>query len=212
MAEDWKNITPEDVLGYTEATSEYLCPHSANTYGVEFVEFKIRDLDSGSVLFHMKKPEGVVLPPPVEGDNSSRFIAYDFGAEFLSLNTVGTALTFSVGPEPINGFRMIERMFLGEKVIQTFDFTFGFCIPSSTNSWELIYEMPTLSEEEEAEMIANPYATKSDSFYFAGDRLFMHNKAEYAFSPPGAAGGDHHDDGYDDEYGEDSGSDGDSAP
>ena len=30
-------------------------------------------------------------------------------------------------------------------------------------------------------MIARPYETKSDSFYFVGNRLVMHNKAEYAY-------------------------------
>lgn len=32
-------------------------------------------------------------------------------------------------------------------------------------------------------MIENPWETKSDSFYFVGDDLIMHNKAEYNFSP-----------------------------
>ena len=32
-------------------------------------------------------------------------------------------------------------------------------------------------------MIARPYETKSDSFYFVSDTLIMHNKAEYDYSP-----------------------------
>lgn len=31
------------------------------------------------------------------------------------------------------------------------------------------------------EMIASPYETKSDSFYFVDGKLMMHNKAEYAY-------------------------------
>jgi len=31
-------------------------------------------------------------------------------------------------------------------------------------------------------MITHPFGTKSDSFYFVGDKLIMHNKAEYDFS------------------------------
>lgn len=30
-------------------------------------------------------------------------------------------------------------------------------------------------------MIAHPYATKSDSFYFVDGKLVMHNKADYAY-------------------------------
>jgi hypothetical protein len=31
-------------------------------------------------------------------------------------------------------------------------------------------------------MIANPYETRSDSFYFVDDKLIMHNKADYAYT------------------------------
>lgn len=31
-------------------------------------------------------------------------------------------------------------------------------------------------------MINNPFQTKSDSFYFVGEQLVMHNKAEYDYS------------------------------
>lgn len=32
------------------------------------------------------------------------------------------------------------------------------------------------------EMIANPFETRSDSFYFVDDSLVMHNKADYAYN------------------------------
>lgn len=32
------------------------------------------------------------------------------------------------------------------------------------------------------EMIACPYETRSDSFYFVDDSLVMHNKADYAYN------------------------------
>lgn len=32
------------------------------------------------------------------------------------------------------------------------------------------------------EMIAAPFETRSDSFYFVDDRLIMHNKADYAYN------------------------------
>ena len=31
-------------------------------------------------------------------------------------------------------------------------------------------------------MIAEPYETRSDSFYFVEDKLIMHNKADYAYN------------------------------
>lgn len=158
---------------------------------------------------------------------------------------------------------MVERHYFRNKLIKSFDFTFGFCIPNSTNSWEVIYTMPSLSKKEGTfflsflffllsssfppfsfffslpllsllvylhafflflcsllllsflyflsfsflgflllfiiidlvidvsdltwyylvqDMIASPFETKSDSFYFVNDVLVMHNKAEYAYS------------------------------
>eukprot|EP01052_Picozoa_sp_SAG31_P018838 SAG31_NODE_1350_length_8681_cov_14.408879_6_plen_137_part_00 len=43
---------------------------------------------------------------------------------------------------------MIERHYFKDKLIKSFDFTFPFCIPNSTNSWEAVYELPKLTEEE----------------------------------------------------------------
>ena len=93
-----------------------------------------------------------------------------------------TGPQFSVGKKDVNDFRMIERHFFGQRLIKSFDFTFGFCIPSSVNTWESIYEVPGLDEDLIAEIVANPRAVKSDSFYFVDNVLVMHNKAEYTYT------------------------------
>eukprot|EP01116_Phalansterium_solitarium_P011366 TRINITY_DN27014_c0_g1_i1.p1 TRINITY_DN27014_c0_g1~~TRINITY_DN27014_c0_g1_i1.p1 ORF type:complete len:190 (-),score=38.27 TRINITY_DN27014_c0_g1_i1:237-806(-) len=179
-----KVVSPADVLKYEKPTSGYLCPLTSNSYGIDFIEFKIRDLTGDRVLFHVKSD--IETSPTVEQlsqmDDSVRFIQYDFGAEFLALKTVGTSLTFRVGPKEVPKFRMIERHYFKDKLIKSFDFTFGFCIPNSTNSWEVIYDLPTLSDKTKADMMAAPFQTKSDSFYFVNDQLVMHNKAEYAYT------------------------------
>ena len=35
------------------------------------------------------------------------------------------------------------------------------------------------------QMSANPYETESDSFYYVGDTMIMHNKAKYAYTEDG---------------------------
>lgn len=57
------------------------------------------------------------------------------------------SVEFTVGDIPINNFRMIERHYFREKLLKSFDFEFGFCIPSSKNTCEHIYEFPPLSED-----------------------------------------------------------------
>ena len=71
----------------------YCCPLTANTYGIEFESFHIRDYHSQQILFEVAKdPDQKVdltqIPPEME--DQVRCIAYDFGADFLSLETIGT--------------------------------------------------------------------------------------------------------------------------
>ena len=44
--------------------------------------------------------------------------------------------------------RMVERHFFRNKLLKSFDFDFGFCIPKSTNTVEHIYEFPALTAAE----------------------------------------------------------------
>ncbi|KAF8764520.1 protein unc-119 homolog B-like [Argiope bruennichi] len=184
-------ITPDDVLRLNKVTENYLCSPEANVYDIDFTRFKIRDMETGTVLFEIAKPP----PPPEEDDldyrdheqeeadpNAGRFVRYQFTPQFLKLKTVGATVEFTVGEKPVNKFRMIERHYFREKLLKTFDFEFGFCIPNSKNSCEHIYEFPVLDSEVCEEMIANPFETRSDSFYFVDDRLIMHNKADYAYN------------------------------
>lgn len=46
-----KEIRPEDVLKYQTATEDYLCDLKDNKYQIQFVKFKLRDMDTNLVLF-----------------------------------------------------------------------------------------------------------------------------------------------------------------
>eukprot|EP00128_Syssomonas_multiformis_P014803 Colp12_sorted_trinity150504_noHs@4341 len=173
-------IRSGDVLRLNLPTQTYLCKPSDNVYGIDFVEFKIRDAESNKVLFHVQKPPGLVIPVD-DNDDTGRFVRYDFHAGFLKIKSVGTTVVFAVGSKPISNFRMIERHYFKDRLLKSFEFDFGFCIPNSTNSCEQIYVLPELSEKEIQEMVDAPYETRSDSFYFVDDKLVMHNKADYRY-------------------------------
>jgi len=178
-------ITPEDVLKLERATTCYLVDGRKNDYKIDFTRFKIRDINSGSVLFEIAKPEDEDMEEEIDYDecdpDSGRFVRYRFTDEFLRLKSVGATVEFTVGPTPVENFRMVERHYFRERMLKSFDFTFGFCMPKSKNSCEHIYDFPALTEEQIAEMVAAPYETKSDSFYFVNNKLIMHNKADYAY-------------------------------
>lgn len=180
------SVSPDDVLGLTKTTDNYLCPPEANIYGIDFTRFKLRDMDSGSVIFEVAKPPPAEEDEDVDPDeidpNAGRFVRYQFTPQFLRLKTVGATVEFVVGDKPVSKFRMIERHFFKEKLLKSFDFEFGFCIPHSRNTVEHIYEFPTLTTEEIQDMMDHPFDTRSDSFYFVEDKLIMHNKADYAYN------------------------------
>ncbi|KND04675.1 uncharacterized protein SPPG_00390 [Spizellomyces punctatus DAOM BR117] len=178
-----QNVTPEMVLKYTKPTDKFLCPLSLNKY-IEFLEFRIRDMESSKVVFEVKRPSVEInwKERDLSGGDELRTIAYTFPVDFLSYKTVGTTLVFAVCPEGIQNFRMIERHYFKGKLLKSFDFTFGYCIPNSVNTWEAVYSLPELTEKQVQEMVDNPGSTLSDSFYFVDDRLIMHNKASYSYS------------------------------
>ncbi|KAH7716918.1 retinal protein [Aphelenchoides avenae] len=184
-------ITPEDVLRLNKITEDFLVKPEDNIYNIEFVRFKIRDMETQHVLFEISKPtedeEEEETAPATENETeedkcySPRFIRYYFKPSFLRLRNVGATMEFVVGDKPVTKFRMIERHFFRDRLLKSFDFEFGFCIPNSRNSCEHIYHIPPLSETLIQEMINSPFETRSDSFYFVDEKLIMHNKADYAY-------------------------------
>ncbi|KAF2361848.1 GMP phosphodiesterase delta subunit [Trinorchestia longiramus] len=185
-------ISPEDVLALHHITDDYLCSPDANVYDIDFTRFKIRDMETSTVLFEIAKPSGPD-GEACEGEdgasddeeldpNAGRFVRYQFTPEFLKLRTVGATVEFTVGSRPVNKFRMIERHYFRDRLLKMFDFEFGYCIPNSRNSCEHIYEFPAIPPDLAQEMIEHPFETRSDSFYFVDDVLIMHNKADYAYN------------------------------
>lgn len=80
----------------------------ANIYDIDFTRFKIRDLESGAVLFEIAKPPSEQFPEgSIEENNiinedafisddtqsidsnAGRYVRYQFTPQFLKLKTVG---------------------------------------------------------------------------------------------------------------------------
>lgn len=181
----------DQVLTFCEPTPGYCCPLTANVFGIEFESFRIREYNTGFVIFEVNKdpdaPQIDLSTIPPEMEDQVRCISYDFGSDFLQLESIGTTLQFSVGAHPVENFRMIERHYFRDQLIKSFDFSFGFCIPNSVNTWEAIYDVPQLEPELKQLMVDNPWETQSDSFYYVGDVMIMHNKAKYAYTADGRA-------------------------
>ena len=165
-------------------SEKFFCKLSDNTFGIKFGAYRIRDYESGITLIEVSEEEqekGEIKAREEEEKNpnntESRLIKYCFGPDFLRLKTIGLQLDFAVGDNPVENLLLVERHYFKGKLIKNYEFKFGFCIPNSKNSWEFIYPMPQFNEEEKADVIASPWETQSDSFFFVGDKLVIHNKA-----------------------------------
>ena len=197
-----EEITPEVVRNYKQFTPKFLCGLKANTYNIKFKRFRVRDIETDFVLFdvsdeseeNQEQENKDNIPDEIKEENlkkiedediykSPRMIRYHLGPDFLDLKNLGSSLTFSVGDKPVKDFLMIERHYFNEKLIKSFEFKFDFCIPNSVNTWEYIYTVPELETKEKQQMIDEPWHTRSDSFYFVGNKLIMHNKAIYNYGP-----------------------------
>ena len=99
------------------------------------------------------------------------------------LNEQMKAIQEELGDKAVKDFLMIERHYFNEKLIKSFEFKFDFCIPNSVNTWESIYTIPEIDPEIKKQMIDEPWHTRSDSFYFVGEKLIIHNKAIYNYAP-----------------------------
>ncbi|KAL7479700.1 hypothetical protein ACHAW6_005426 [Cyclotella cf. meneghiniana] len=182
------SIGPKDVLQLKRPTNGFLCSQSEDRRGIEFIRFLITDESNKRNFFEIDNESR--LNDQMEFDYESfsngdcyRSIKYTFGEDILRLPALATRLTFKVGDQAIDSFRMIERHYFKKELIKNYDFSFGFCIPGSVNTWEAIYDVPPLSENLIQQMIEHPYETVSDTFYFVGDDLIIHNKSKYRYIP-----------------------------
>ncbi len=173
-------ISPAEVLKYQKPTPGFLCPISANEFGIRFGKFAVRDATTNEILLAYEPDESEAEPVMV--DDASRTIHYKFPKAMLKMKQIGTMVEFKVGTKEVKNFRMIERHYFKDKLLRSYDFTFGFCIPNSKNTWEVIYALPPLKESEITDIVNNPAMTKSDSFYFVGNKLIMHHKADYEYT------------------------------
>ncbi|KAK7250071.1 lipid binding chaperone [Aureococcus anophagefferens] len=90
--------TPKEVLRHEAPTKNFLCPLSANEYGIEFLSFVIQDYDSKLTIFEVSRDR----PLPIDfsmhdamDPDSLRKINYELSEDFLRLPNISTTLVFS---------------------------------------------------------------------------------------------------------------------
>ena len=155
----------------------FLCPLSANKYGIEFLKFTITDNREKKIIFEVGKDipatSDVSIDFSAVGDDMYRKIRYNFSEDVLRLPEIETSLLFQVGQHECKDFRMIERHYFKGKLVKSFDFKFGFCIPGSTNNWDALYCLPALSESLSKYALIHFLVVKKLSYPSQPDQLII---------------------------------------
>ena len=86
-----KKVTPSEVLSLTSITPNFLCPLSANVYNIQFLSFKIRDVETNQVFFQIESDGELPLEEQKEEfeldeqtERELRTVRYYFGPNFLN--------------------------------------------------------------------------------------------------------------------------------
>ena len=93
------DFTIEQAKTLAAPTTEFLCKPSDNVNNIQFLRYKIRDMDSGITLVDIindeEDSENAKIDDSVKEED--RMLRYQFGPDFLELHTIATELEFSVG-------------------------------------------------------------------------------------------------------------------
>jgi hypothetical protein len=88
-------ITPDFVLKHTEPTKGFLCPVSANHYGISFKSFRISNHETKTILFDTAKATEGSMEIEVDSsepeENRYRRIRYTFPEEVLKIPRMETS-------------------------------------------------------------------------------------------------------------------------
>ena len=75
-----------------------------------------------------------------------RILKHRFSPAFFYLKNLELNLTFHCKSE-IKKLTLIEKHYFKGEIISEFEFSFPYCMPGSTNTWQYVYSLPELSPE-----------------------------------------------------------------
>lgn len=181
------SVTPEAVRAASSPMAGYAIKLSENSVSLEFLEFSIKDESSGEVFFEVKRDQEQQQPSsellddlPEEMEDMVRHVRYHVPQKMLQCKVIETRLKFSLAQDVPN-LRLIDRHFFKGEFVKEYAMEFGPCKAGSDHCWYAKYHMPEASEEQIMDYVRMPGGHCTDSFYFVGDELMVHNKATFTY-------------------------------
>ncbi|CAF4866149.1 unnamed protein product, partial [Rotaria socialis] len=84
-------ITVSDVLRLRKSTNSYLTETDENAYKINFVHFRIRDMNTNKILFEVERDSDDDEFNDEVDSSAGRFVQYNFPSSFLKLEQVGAS-------------------------------------------------------------------------------------------------------------------------
>ena len=170
-------ITIEKVKSMTEPTPEFLTSLEDNSYGIHFKGFKIRDIDTGEIFQEFSTDDIHQLDFYADHE-----LNYRFPHSMLKAKKLGSNLTLAVGDNVVKDLFLIERHYIDDKLVASYEFYFPLFMPNSENNVEFIYPMPNQSDDVRKLLdYGEDIHAKSDTFIFVENRLIIHRRAKYTY-------------------------------
>ena len=58
----------EDIKAMTEPATEFFCPRHEEEFAIKFGDFRLRDMDSGTILFHISEEQRSAFEATITSD------------------------------------------------------------------------------------------------------------------------------------------------
>ena len=185
-------ITPDYVKSLKSFTDTFLCNLDDNIYNLNFINFVLKSIHNFS-----NKKEEVIIELKIDSNNineeiikrskeikdiykNPRMIRYHLKKDLLN-SDLKLTLKFKNRSDIGYNLKMIENHYHDNELIGQIFHNFGFCIPNSENARDIIYKINSQNFKEISN-ISGPFEIKTDTFFFANDKLIIHNKTLFYFS------------------------------
>ena len=185
-------ITPDYVKSLHSFTDSFLCDLDDNIYNIYFTKLVFKQMQNNQnnkekILFELKSDynninEEIKQKAKEIKDiyKNPRMIRYHLDKEILDFNLKLTLEYKNESQKPVS-LKMIENHYHNNKLIGQFFNDFGFCIPNSNNWKDIIYKFNS-HEFEDLSKSKSTFEIKTDTFFFANNKLIIHNKTLFYFS------------------------------
>lgn len=171
------SYSPETILGMTKPTDSFLVALEDNIYAIRFKGFRLRDMDTGEIYHEFSTDNVYELDYFADHE-----LQYEFPNKILKAKTIGSSLTLVTGDQLVKDLDLIERHYIDDKLVASYEFKFPLFMPNSENNIEYIYSVPKLSEETQKKISNNQdVAARSDTFIFVAKKLVFHRRAQYSY-------------------------------